>query len=321
MRGDRPFSEFTYAFAATHELARLNRWWSRHTPIIPSLSAEGRLGYDVRFDLPGSFLFIQFKLAKERENLRLVGDELRPSAQATQLRTLAYGGLWQFWTSSHQHRLLTRLAAKFDTTYYLAPRFRIQAELNGHFARRSIARSSFIVRADAFPGPRTDRQHRHRVIGPKAAPSRVFIFSEAVSVENLDWRDEMTRIARNWPSTAPLGIQLTELWKELPGQLKTRERRLNALRRAVMAQSATPALEVREPPTILIPSRGELERGARATVSRRRLPPWEDPIHSYPVYRDLGGRAELVAKLMIVTDELAKLGITTAIAQPSASSF
>ena len=121
MRGDRPFSEFTYAFAATHELARLSHWWSRHVPVIPSLRAEGRLGYDVRFDLPGSFLFIQFKLTTERQNLRLVGDELRQSSVRTQLRSMAYAGIRQFWTDSNQHRLLTKLSSKFESAYYFAP--------------------------------------------------------------------------------------------------------------------------------------------------------------------------------------------------------
>jgi hypothetical protein len=321
MRGDRPFSEFTYAFAATHELTRLSHWWATHTPVIPSLSAEGRLGYDVRFDLPGSFLFIQFKLAKERENLRLVGDELNPSVQSDQLRALAYGGIWQFWTSSTQHGLLARLAARFDTTYYFAPKFRTQADLNQNFANRSIARSSFIVPAANFPGARSDQQHRHRVIGPKAAPSRVFIFSEVVSVENVVWRSEMTRIARRWPAMAPLGVQLAELWKEMPGQLRARERRLNNVRRALLAQLTTLGREAFEGPLIQIPSRSQAELAARGTISRRRAPPWEDPIKSTPVERDLGGRAEMVAKLMIVADELDKLGVSTAIAQPSVSSL
>jgi hypothetical protein len=313
MRGDRPFSEFTYAFAATHELTRLSRWWSRHVPIIPSLTAEGRLGYDVRFDLPGSLLFIQFKLSKERDNLRLVGDELQPSAEASQLRCLAYGGIWQFWTTSHQHRLLSRLATHFETTYYFAPKFTTLAQLNHHFAKRSIAQSSFIVRADEFPGPRSDQQHRHRVIAPKADPSQNFIFSKVALAKNLDWRDEMVRIAKQWPERPPLAVQVTELWKALPGTItaRARERRLNQLRRSALSgpEELLGRLDQTDPP----PSE---TAGQPSPGQRSRFPPWQTPIKSYPVENEFGGRAELIAKTLMLADELAGSGVAMAVAQP-----
>lgn len=316
MPADSNFSEFMYAFATTHELMRLSPWWSKQVPVIPSLLAEGSLGYDVRFNLPGSFLFIQFKLAHDRDNLRLVGDELsvKAEAKAKKLRSLSHSGIWQFWTDSNQHKLLRALAVKHKTAYYLAPKFKSLAELNHHFAKRSIARSSFIVRADRFPGPRSDKQHRHRVISPKGAPSKVFIFSEPVETQNLSWRAELTSLARDWPTTDPLGVQVADLWKEMPGDLRSRERLLASMRRQIIAQPASLRQLGATVETPFIPA---ARRQPGRVVRRTRRPPWGAQIVPQVIEDELGGRVELLAKLFVIARALEARGISTVVVQPS----
>ena len=316
MSNDARFSEFMYAFATTHELMRLSPWWSKNVPIIPSLRAEGSLGYDVQFDLPGSLLFIQFKLASDRNKLRLVGDELKAKAKAKKLRALAQLGIWQFWTDSYQHKLLRALAGKGGVAYYLAPKFKTQAELNFHFARRTIARSSFIVRLDSFPGPRKDQGHRHRVISPKAALSRVFIFSEPVEIANLAWRTELTRLARDWPNTKPLGLQIAELWKELPGSARSRERRLAVMKRELIAQPASLRQLGVGTVTPFIPRATAVTTPARV---RTRQPPWDGAIIPRDIENEYGGRIELLAKLFVLSDALDLHGIATVVVQPATS--
>jgi len=317
VRGDRPFSEFTYAFAATHELTRLSPWWSRIAPIIPSLRAEGRIGYDVRFELPGSFLFIQFKLAQPRERLRLVGEERNHNAHVTRLRSIAYAGFWQFWTDARQHRLLSRLANRYQTAYYFAPRFNTQSDLHTHFSKRHIVRSSIIVRANAFPGPRTDQQHRHRVISPNAEPSEVFIFSEAASSVNLPWREEISRVGEKWGTALPIGLQLAELWNELPGNKRSRERILNSARRTLLElKSETGTIE----PGRDMPRSSEsrsFSDGGRRPVVPVRIPPWKGEIEPSPIDVDFGEHMDLLAKLSVIANQLVSSGIGLSVAQPA----
>lgn len=321
MRGDRPFSEYTYAFAVTHEMTRLSPWWSRQVPIIPSLRAEGRLGYDVRFDLPGSFLFIQFKLSRFRSNLRLVGDELLPNPDATLLRTLSYNGIRQYWTDHGQHRLLLRLASRYPTTYYVAPKFDTQAELHDRFGRRRLLSSSLISRVGAFPGPRGDNQHRHRVISPCADPSQIFIFSEVARLWNITWREEAEALAKNWPNELPLAIQLSELWKELPGSQRRKDKALKDARRTV-ADAEQILLPLQTAQETRDPKRPLTEGLARADSSRlRRRPPWDDAIRPSPIEAEFGGRIELLAKLAVVSDELMKRNIQLSVFQPSERSL
>ena len=62
---DCDFSESSYAFAFTHNFLNGLSGLTA-APVFPSLQAEGRAngGYDVRLDLPGVAVFVQFKLVK-----------------------------------------------------------------------------------------------------------------------------------------------------------------------------------------------------------------------------------------------------------------
>lgn len=297
-----------YAFAATHELLQLTPWWASRVPFIPSLTAEGRLGYDVRFDLPGTFGFAQYKLGHFRDRLRLVGDELTPSLAQNQLRDLSHSGIWQFWTTRHQHRLLLRLSSTFEHTYYAAPAFDTQDELHDHFANGSIIASSIVAKVDEFPASRSDNGHRHRIIQPVASPNSVFVCSRVHRLENTDLAQDIAEQARHWPDASSLAMQLEKLWESLPGSKRSRNQ---MLRQAI-----------KEPRTFLLRSRKELiSARTESDLSPRQidsLKPWEGQI---PIARNMeeefGGKRKLIAKYLLSGLILQSHGIEMSVLRPS----
>jgi hypothetical protein len=61
------FSEFSYGYCVTEDLAVGQNMPLTAAPVFPSLVQEGQsgVGYDVRFELPGIPLFLQFKLVDQ----------------------------------------------------------------------------------------------------------------------------------------------------------------------------------------------------------------------------------------------------------------
>jgi hypothetical protein len=61
------FSEFSYGYCLTEDLVVGQNMPLTAAPVFPSLIEEGQtgVGYDVRFDRPGTPLFLQFKLVHQ----------------------------------------------------------------------------------------------------------------------------------------------------------------------------------------------------------------------------------------------------------------
>src|SRR5580704_15864116 len=61
------FSEFSYGYCLTEDLIVGQGTQLTAAPVFPSLIEEGQpgVGYDVRFDRPGTPLFLQFKLVHQ----------------------------------------------------------------------------------------------------------------------------------------------------------------------------------------------------------------------------------------------------------------
>jgi hypothetical protein len=58
-------SEFSYGYGVTRETETLLQSVGlKPTPFLPSLLQEKKLGFDVQFKGPGTFLFLQFKLGQ-----------------------------------------------------------------------------------------------------------------------------------------------------------------------------------------------------------------------------------------------------------------
>jgi hypothetical protein len=135
------FSEFSYGFALTHEI--VNRWQGSGitvAPTFPSLYQEGQIGggYDVRWDVPGMPLLLQFKISQRM---------LRRSAGEWQHFGQPY---YRFWIHarrhSDQHDLLVSLDDGTAEVYYAAPTIHEVADLNRAFFVGSVQQASIFFR-------------------------------------------------------------------------------------------------------------------------------------------------------------------------------
>ena len=130
------FSEFSFGFAYTFEVA--TAWKSNliQSPRLPSLAEEGGkggVGYDVRLDYIGGFIYCaQFKLSEymERSNAR----EAARGYPLPYYRFPIYGE-----KKSKQHELLCDLEMRYNTRVeYVASRFYRRKTLDDCFKMRTL---------------------------------------------------------------------------------------------------------------------------------------------------------------------------------------
>ena len=133
------FSEFSYGYAVTEDIVRSNNPL-KAAPFFPSLRSEGTQGgFDVKLDLPGSPLFLQFKLSdcmvrntayESREHLfaaPFYRMHLRPQGK------------------SRQHQLLLDLEKTGNTVYYVAPALHLEKAFNQAYTNHSILNQSVMI--------------------------------------------------------------------------------------------------------------------------------------------------------------------------------
>lgn len=134
-------SEFSYGFALTNEIVG----WApvAAAPVFPSLIEEGQAGggYDVRLDMPGVPLFLQFKRADcmVRSSAREIRDH------NLQLSLPFYRFKITESTKSIQHQLLLELDDGVNAVFYVAPRFHELVEINAAWDANEVASRSIFV--------------------------------------------------------------------------------------------------------------------------------------------------------------------------------
>ncbi|MEQ4488140.1 MAG: hypothetical protein AAC993_04860 [Dehalococcoides mccartyi] len=125
------FSEFSYGYALTEEIASGKLGPLIGCPIFPSLRSEGNIGggYDVKIPLVGMPLFLQFKLSHylSRSNAKEWRDFSRPYYRFY-LRPSKY---------SIQHKLLIDLS-HIHEVYYAAPEFHKNSELSDAYINHQV---------------------------------------------------------------------------------------------------------------------------------------------------------------------------------------
>ncbi len=137
-------SEFSYGFALTNELVG---WTSLATaPIFPSLIEEGKAGggYDVKLDLPGIPLFLQFKRshcmtrrsAREYKSVTAVGGSLRVPYYRFPITESDL---------SDQHEMLLELDDGTRLVFYAAPKFHTKDEINSAWRSSEVSARSIFV--------------------------------------------------------------------------------------------------------------------------------------------------------------------------------
>ena len=130
------FSEFSFGFAYTFEVATARKRNLIQSPRLPSLAEEGGeegVGYDVRLDRVGGFIYCaQFKLSEymKKSNAREAGR----GYPLPYYRFAIYGK-----KKSEQHGLLCDLEMLYNTRVeYVAPRFYLQKTLDSCFKTRTL---------------------------------------------------------------------------------------------------------------------------------------------------------------------------------------
>jgi hypothetical protein len=147
-------SEFSYGFALTNELVG----WAplAAAPVFPSLIEEGKSGggYDVRLDMAGVALYLQFKRAdcmKRRSAKEISAHGLSISLPFYRFKITETG-------KSDQHELLLALNEVEDLVFYAAPRFHELSEINEAWHANRVADGSIFVSPGAI-GPLDDESH------------------------------------------------------------------------------------------------------------------------------------------------------------------
>src|SRR5579863_6114902 len=128
-------SEFSYGFALTNEIVG---WASlKAAPIFPSLIEEGKKGggYDVKLDMPGVPLYLQFKRADCMTR--------RSAREIRKHEALLSVPFYRFSITesgkSDQHTLLLALDDGTNEVFYAAPRFHELAEINQAWSASEVA--------------------------------------------------------------------------------------------------------------------------------------------------------------------------------------
>jgi len=148
-------SEFSYGFALTNEIVG---WVNlRAAPIFPSLIEEGRKGggYDVKLDVPGVPLYLQFKRAEcmTRRSAR----EIRKDKLDLTIPFYRFSIMEA--RRSNQHALLLELDDGTNQVLYAAPRFHELEQINRAWTAKEVAARSIFVKPAAIGAIDTDSHH------------------------------------------------------------------------------------------------------------------------------------------------------------------
>lgn len=148
-------SEFSYGFALTNEMVG----WApiAAAPLFPSLIEEGKAGggYDVKLDLPGVPLYLQFKRAdcmKTRRAREISDHNLKISLPFYRFKITESG-------KSDQHELLLALDDGSCLVFYAAPRFHRLIEINDAWQKNLVATSSIFVAPSTIGPLNADSHH------------------------------------------------------------------------------------------------------------------------------------------------------------------
>ena len=177
-------SEFSYGFALTNEIVA----WAplKVAPIFPSLIEEGKKGggYDVKLDMPGVPLYLQFKRAYRMT--RRTANEVKKHKKRLKIP------FHRFYITdsgtSDQHTMLLELDEGKNNVFYVAPRFDRIVEINDAWAAKEVAARSIFVRPQDI-GELDDELHH---IAYDA--NRTFICSEPKEIEALSATQVVQRL-------------------------------------------------------------------------------------------------------------------------------
>lgn len=174
------FSEFTFGFSLVNELAKSMSLTA--VPIFPSLLEEGKKGggYDAKLkDKSGITLNLQFKLSDwmKAKNAREWG-------KTGHTLSLPY---YRFEVTSQrvseQHSLLLALEALEPHTFYAAPAFHTNSEINALWLSSSVGKSSVYLKPSAIGGLPDLNPHRVCFDDMTKSKGLAYFFSEPQEIQ------------------------------------------------------------------------------------------------------------------------------------------
>lgn len=174
-------SEFSYGYAVVHELN--SRYRFNAPPHFPSLKEEGKVGggYDVKIDMPGAIIYLQFKVAEEMKKRSAL------EIKHHHLDKPPHGLVLPFYRMhlhrrdlSDQHQMLCDLNTLNPNVYYLAPRFFDMGDFTNYYHVSTILKNS-ITFAPKDIKPLPDDEHHH--IAYPQSGGIGWLCSEPVEVE------------------------------------------------------------------------------------------------------------------------------------------
>ncbi len=186
------YTEFSFGYAFTENLIRSAVQGPSTAPVFPNLVQEGRLGYDVKVELPGSLLFLQYKLPElmVRGNAPGITKYHLPSICTPYFRIALMRR-----DQSDQHRRLIGLEAIFpNSVYYASPVLEDVSQLNRAYATTSVHMASVLFSPREI-GPLPD-DNEHKIV--YTSDSRyAWLCSEPKEIKVLRYDDLENNISKS----------------------------------------------------------------------------------------------------------------------------
>ena len=202
-------SEFSYGYAVTEEIVR-TKGPLKAAPSFPSLRREGTEGgYDVKLDLPGFPLFLQFKLSDCMVRSRVY------ETQQGLLTTPFFRMHLRPLKRSRQHQLLLDWEATGKAVYYVAPAFFKEPDFNLAYTSGSILRKSVMISPAAIG--RLPSKENHHISFKNVQQGFGYRLSRSEQkVEILSWEDVIETMDQNWnPAEGSIQEFLPEIETEM----------------------------------------------------------------------------------------------------------
>lgn len=163
------FSELSFAFAYTAELAKKTSGALTVAPSFPSTAKEGKTGYgyDLKLGYGGIPLFLQFKLShcmRRKDAAEFTSGKFiqgSPINPVYRFYLMALG-------KSRQTSLMLKLEKKHGLVFYVAPGFYKTKELNTHFFAATVEKNSRPIRPSKIKKMPDKKEHfvSFRLSGP-----------------------------------------------------------------------------------------------------------------------------------------------------------
>ena len=187
------YTEFSFGYAFTENLIRSTPISPSGAPVFPNLVQEGRLGYDVRIDLPSQPLYFQYKLPEI-----LTRDTAREIAALSLrgIRTNFFRMSLMRRHHSRQHQLLINLESTSPrSVYYAAPLMENVCCFNAAYTRAEVhKRTIFFSPQDIRPLP-DDKQH---VIAYRGDLSYGWFLCEPMEIPAFWFGEIVERVSRGF---------------------------------------------------------------------------------------------------------------------------